>query len=41
MPCQEAWHKFTTCRLQDGETIDVYLNRLEQFEGRVGLSNHD
>ena len=41
MPCQEAWRKFTTCRLQDGETIDVYLNRLEQFEGRVGLSNHD
>ena len=25
MPRQEAWRRFTTCRLEDGDTINVFL----------------
>ena len=41
MPCQEAWRRFTTCKLEDGDTIDVFMDRLERFGGRVGMSNQD
>ena len=41
MPRQEAWRRFTTCRLEDGDTIDVFMDRLERFGGRVGMSNQD
>ena len=41
MPCQEAWRRFTTCKLEDGDTIDVFMDRLEWFGGRVGMSNQD
>ena len=37
---QEAWRRSTPFRLEDGDTIDVYINCLKQFGGRVGLSNH-
>ena len=36
-----AWRRFTTCRLEDGDTIDVFMDRLERFSGRVGMSNKD
>ena len=38
---QEAWRRFTTCRLENGDTIDVFIDRLEWIGGRVGMSNHD
>ena len=41
MPRQEAWRRFTTCRIEDSDTIDVYMNRLERFGGRVAMSNYD
>ena len=41
MPRQEAWRMFITCRLEDGDTIDVFMDRLERFGGRVGTSNQD
>ena len=41
MPHLEAWRRFTTCRLEDGDTIDVFMDRLERFGGRVGMSNQD
>ena len=41
LPCQEAWRRFTTCRLEDGYIIDVFMDRLERFGGRVRMSNQD
>lgn len=41
MPRQEAWRRFVDCRLEAGDTIDVYLNRLERFGGRIGLAASD
>ena len=41
MPRQEARRRLTTCRLEDGDTIDVFMNRLERFGGRVRMSNQD
>ena len=28
MPHQEAWRRFTICRLEDGDTIAVFMDRL-------------
>ena len=41
MPRQKAWRRFTTCRLENGDIIDVFMDRLEWFGGRVGMSNQD
>ena len=41
MPRQESWRKFTECQLEAGDSVDVYLDRLERFGGRVGLSAED
>jgi len=37
MPRQEAWHRFITCYMEDGDTVDVHLDRLKRFGGRVGM----
>jgi len=41
MPRQEAWRRFITCRMEDRDTVDVYLDRLERFVGRVGMTCND
>ena len=41
MPRQEAWRMFTGCQLEAGDSVDVYLNRLERFGGRIGLALGD
>jgi len=41
MPRQEAWRRFITCRMEDGNTVDVYLDHLERFGGRVGMTCND
>ena len=41
MPPQEAWHKFNECHLEAGNSIDVYLDQLQRFGRRVGLSTQD
>ena len=41
MPRQEAWRRYVNCRLLAGETVDIYLGRLEQLGGRVGLTLND
>ena len=41
MPRQEARRRCTICRLEDCDTIDVFMHRLERFGGKVGMSNHD
>ena len=41
MPRQEAWRKFTECQLEAGDSVDVYLDRLERFGGRIGLASAD
>jgi len=38
MPRQEARRRFITCRMEDGDTVDVYLDRLERFDGRIGMT---
>ena len=29
MPRQEVWHRYIDCKLLAGETVDIYLGRLE------------
>ena len=41
MPRQEAWRRYVNCRLFAGETVDVYLGRLERLGGRLGLTLYD
>jgi hypothetical protein len=41
MPRQEAWRRFVACKLEVGDTVDVYLDRLERFGGRLGMSCND
>ena len=41
MPRQEAWRMFTGCQLEAGDSVDVYLDRLERFGGRIGLTLGD
>ena len=41
MPRQEAWHRYVNCRLLAGETVDIYLGRLELLGGRLGLTLND
>jgi hypothetical protein len=41
MPRQEAWRRFVSCQLETGETVDVYLERLERLGVRLGLSLND
>ena len=41
MPRQEAWRRYVNCRLEAGDTVDVYLGRLEQLGGRLGLTLND
>ena len=41
MPRQMAWGRYINCRLQAGETVDVYQGRLEQLGGRLGLTLDD
>ena len=41
MPRQEAWHRYVNCKLEAGETVDVYLGRLEQLGSRLGLTLND
>lgn len=41
MPRQEAWRRYVNCRLEAGETVDVYLGRLERLSGRLGLTRED
>ena len=41
MPRQEARRRCTICRLEDCDTIGVFMHRLERFGGKVGMSNHD
>ena len=41
MPRQEAWHCFVSCRLEPGETVYVYLDRLDRLGGRLGVALED
>ena len=41
MPRQEAWRRYVNCRFEAGETVDVYLGRLERLGGRLGLTLND
>jgi len=41
MPRQEAWRQFVSHKLQEGDSVDVYLDRLERYAGRLGLSTND
>ena len=41
MPRQEAWRRYVNCRLLANETVDIYLVRLEQLGGKVGLTLND
>ena len=41
IPRQEAWRKFVSCRMEEGDTVDTFLDRLERFGRRVGMSCND
>jgi len=41
IPKQEAWRKFVLCRIEEGDTVDTFLDRLERFGHRVGMSCND
>ena len=32
---------FTGCQVEAGDSVDVYLDRLERFGGRIGLTSGD
>jgi len=40
IPRQEAWRKFVSSKIE-GDTIDTFLERLERFGRRVGMSCND
>ena len=41
MPRQEAWRRYVNCKFEAGETVDVYLGRLERLGDRLGLTLND
>ncbi|XP_067931095.1 uncharacterized protein [Watersipora subatra] len=41
MPQQEAWRQFVNCQFGAGNTVDVYLDCLEQFGKRLGMFSDD
>ena len=41
MPRQEAWQRYVNCRFEAGDTVDIYLGRLERLGGRLGLTRND
>ena len=41
VPRQEAYRRFTVCRLEADEAVDVYVDRLERMAGRLGLTSED
>jgi len=36
IPRQEAWRKSVPCRMEEGDTVDTFLDRLERFGRRIG-----
>ena len=36
-----SWHRFLDCRLEAGDTVDIYLGHLERLGGRLGLTLND
>jgi len=41
IPRQEAWRKFVSSKMEEGDTVDTFLDRLEWFGRRVGMSCND
>jgi len=41
IPRQEAWRKVLFSTMEEGDTLDTFLDRLERFSRRVGMSCND